>query len=107
MFRTPILLKDYPKINDWDWLAKLELEMRNDLAYLFVTLSRSFRHSYGVEDLFTASTSIAWVEKYPAQIVSLAIQIAWTASVESSLERGQEGFCQLFVLALICLRISS
>lgn len=29
---------------------------------------------------------MSWMEKYPAQLVSVAIQIAWTAAVERSLE---------------------
>ncbi len=87
MFRTPIMLKDYPKINDW--LTKLELEMRNNLSYLLCDSVAELQTFYGVEGLFTASIFIAWVEKYPAQLVSLAIQIAWTTTVESSLESEQ------------------
>ncbi|KAL5535276.1 DYN1_2 [Sanghuangporus sanghuang] len=86
-FRSPIILKDYPKINDW--LAKLESEMRNNLAYLLCDAVEELQTFYGNEALFTAQTFIAWIEKYPAQLVSLAIQVAWTASVENCLEQGQ------------------
>ena len=87
MFRTPIPLKDYPKINDW--LAKLEAEMRNNLAYLLCDAVAELQEFYGQASLFTAQTFIAWIEKYPAQLVSLAVQVAWTASVEVHLESGQ------------------
>ena len=30
-----------------------------------------------------------WMEKYPAQLVTLAIQVAWTTSVEASLDAAQ------------------
>ena len=86
-FKTPILLKDYPKINDW--LAKLEGEMRNNLVYLLCEAVDELQSFYGVESSFTAAAFIAWIEKYPAQLVTLAIQVAWTASVESCLETGR------------------
>ena len=85
-FRTPILLKDYPKINDW--LSKLESEMRNNLAYLLCDAVEELQSFYGTES-FTAETFLAWIEKYPAQLVSLAVQVAWTTSVEACLETGQ------------------
>ncbi|KAI5123747.1 hypothetical protein M0805_000339 [Coniferiporia weirii] len=86
-FRTPILLKDYPKINDW--LSKLEAEMRNNLAYLLCDAVTELQEFYGQGTSFTAEAFIRWIEKYPAQLVSLAIQVAWTASVEDCLEAGQ------------------
>lgn len=86
LFRTPILLKDYPKINDW--LSKLEAEMRNNLAYLLCDAVEELQSFYGTES-FTAEAFLAWIEKYPAQLVSLAVQVAWTTSVESCLEAEQ------------------
>jgi dynein heavy chain 1 len=32
---------------------------------------------------------MAWMEKYPAQLVTLAVQVAWTAAVENSLDSNQ------------------
>ncbi|KAF9220433.1 hypothetical protein BS17DRAFT_769367 [Gyrodon lividus] len=32
---------------------------------------------------------MAWLEKYPTQLVTLAVQVAWTTSVESTLESGK------------------
>ncbi|KAH8120470.1 dynein heavy chain protein 1 [Phellopilus nigrolimitatus] len=86
-FRTPILLKDYPKINDW--LSKLEAEMRNNLAYLLCDAVVELQEFYGQGSSFTAEAFIGWIEKYPAQLVSLAIQVAWTELVESCLDAGQ------------------
>lgn len=86
-FKTPIALKDYPKINDW--LMKLEAEMRNNLALLLCDAVDELLAFYGVNDVFTVDAFIGWIEKYPAQLVSLAIQVAWTVSVETCLENGQ------------------
>lgn len=86
-FRTPILLKEYPKINDW--LAKLEAEMRNNLAYLLCDAVAELQEFYGREDAFDAKTFVRWIERYPAQLVCLAVQVAWTTSVESHLKAGQ------------------
>ncbi|KAE9386573.1 hypothetical protein BT96DRAFT_1005958 [Gymnopus androsaceus JB14] len=37
----------------------------------------------------TMEEFIAWMEKYAAQLVTLAVQVAWTASVEGALETAQ------------------
>ena len=50
-----------------------------------VTDLRSF---YGVENEFSSERFISWIQTYPAQLVSLAVQVAWTTSVESCLEAG-------------------
>lgn len=84
-FRSPIVLKDYARINDW--LAKVESEMQLSLAHLLSQavsdLSAFFRPSD--TDL---SPLLEWIAQYPAQLVVLAIQIAWTESVESSIPAG-------------------
>ena len=82
-FKTPILLKDYPKINDW--LAKIESEMRVSLASLLCDAVAELQQFYGTGSSLQASTLLAWIEKYPAQLVSLAVQVAWTDGVETSL----------------------
>ncbi|OCH92714.1 dynein heavy chain protein 1 [Obba rivulosa] len=83
-FKTPILLKDYPKINDW--LTKLESEMRVSLAQLLCDAVAELQTFYGSTTALPQDQFMAWMEKYPAQLVTLAIQVAWTASVESALE---------------------
>ena len=86
-FKTPILLKDYPKINDW--LTKLESEMRISLALLLSDAVSELQTFYGLGSSFTADTFLAWIEKYPAQLVTLAIQVAWTTFFETCLNSGQ------------------
>ncbi|KAF8758753.1 Dynein heavy chain [Rhizoctonia solani] len=82
-FASPILLKDFPKINDW--LAKLESEMRVSLAKLLCDSVGELQAFYGNGEPLPKDKFLAWVESYPAQLVSLAIQVAWTSSVESAL----------------------
>ncbi|KAG9049343.1 hypothetical protein FS837_010557 [Tulasnella sp. UAMH 9824] len=86
-FRTPILLKDFPKINDW--LAKMENEMRVSLALLLCDAVAELQEFYGTDAALQVDRFLAWIDKYPAQLVSLAIQVAWTATVEASLEASQ------------------
>lgn len=87
IFKDPILLKDYPKINDW--LTKLEAEMRVSLAQLLCDAVAELQTFYGTVAPLPQDQFMAWLEKYPAQLVTLAIQVAWTASVESALENSQ------------------
>lgn len=82
-FATPILLKDFPKINDW--LAKIESEMRLSLAKLLCDAVVELETFYGVDGQLSMDTFQAWIEKYPAQLVTLAIQVAWTNAVEGVL----------------------
>ncbi|CCL98405.1 uncharacterized protein FIBRA_00400 [Fibroporia radiculosa] len=83
-FKDPILLKDYPKINDW--LTKLEAEMRISLAQLLCDAVSELQTFYGSTTPLPQDQFMAWLEKYPAQLVTLAIQVAWTISVETALE---------------------
>lgn len=86
-FKDPILLKDFPKINDW--LTKLEAEMRVSLAQLLCDAVAELQSFYGTITPLPQDQFMAWLEKYPAQLVTLAIQVAWTASVEAVLESSQ------------------
>ena len=86
-FKTPILLKDYPKINDW--LSKLESEMRVSLAELLCDAVGELQSFYGSITPLPQAQFMAWLEEYPAQLITLAVQVAWTASVESALESSQ------------------
>ncbi|KAJ3563761.1 hypothetical protein NP233_g8731 [Leucocoprinus birnbaumii] len=86
-FSEPILLKDYPKINDW--LARIETMMRLSLADLLSEAVTELERFYGNGSDVRKDDLMNWLEKYPAQLVTLAIQVAWTASVESSLEENE------------------
>lgn len=84
-FSEPILLKDYPKINDW--LARIETMMRVSLAELLCEAVSELQTFYGNDSSeLSKNDFMTWLEKYPAQLVTLAIQVAWTSSVETSLE---------------------
>lgn len=85
-FSEPILLKDYPKINDW--LARIETMMRLSLANLLTDSVMELQSFYGKGPL-QEEQFMGWMEKYPAQLVTLAIQVAWTSSVETHLESAQ------------------
>ena len=85
-FSEPVLLKDYPKINDW--LARLESLMRISLADLLCDAVGELQSFYGTGSPLNMDQLMYWMEKYPAQLVTLAIQVAWTTSVEGSLELG-------------------
>ncbi|TFK40902.1 dynein heavy chain protein 1 [Crucibulum laeve] len=86
-FSDPILLKDFPKINDW--LAKIESMMRLSLADLLTEAVVELQTFYGNGTKLLMDQLMGWMEKYPAQLVTLAVQVAWTSSVESSLEAAQ------------------
>lgn len=84
-FSEPILLKDYPKINDW--LARIETMMRISLADLLCEAVAELQSFYGNDSSELAKNDFMnWLEKYPAQLVTLAIQVVWTSSVEISLD---------------------
>ncbi|KIR72005.1 dynein heavy chain 1, cytosolic [Cryptococcus deuterogattii CA1014] len=82
-FRTPIVLKDFPKINDW--LAKVESEMRVSLAYLVSQAIAELNGFFKVDSSLSLDDLLAWTDSYPAQLVVLAVQVAWTDLVESSI----------------------
>ncbi|TFY78308.1 hypothetical protein EWM64_g5702 [Hericium alpestre] len=86
-FKEPILLKDFPKINDW--LAKIESSMRSSLAQLLCDGVEELQTFYGLGTSLSMETFIGWVEKFPAQLVTLAIQVAWTASIEAAFEASE------------------
>jgi dynein heavy chain 1 len=87
MYRTPIQLKDFPKINDW--LAKVESEMRVSLAQLLSDAVAELQEFYNPEGLSDSTRFVEWIEQYPAQLVTLAIQVAWTAEASMAFENGQ------------------
>ncbi|KAL7421138.1 dynein heavy chain [Cryptotrichosporon argae] len=80
-FRAPIVLKDYLKINDW--LAKVEAEMRLSLAQLLVQAVGELRTFFRVDS--QPDDLLDWIARYPAQLVVLAVQVAWTELVEGAI----------------------
>ncbi|ORY33069.1 putative motor [Naematelia encephala] len=82
-FSAPIVLKDYPKINDW--LARIESEMRISLARLLSQAVAELRSILTVDQPVPSTTFLSWIDSYPAQLVVLAVQIQWTTLVERAL----------------------
>ena len=82
-FRSPIMLKDFPKINDW--LAKVEMEMRLSLASLLSQAVPELRNFFTLGKEVSYDALLSWIDRYPDQLVVLAVQIAWTDLVESAL----------------------
>jgi dynein heavy chain 1 len=86
-FTTPIVLKDYPKINDW--LTKLESEMKVSLAQILARAFTDLQAFYNAAEGLDNERFLAWIDLYPAQLVVLAVQIGWTSLVEGALEAGK------------------
>jgi len=82
-FRRPIYLKDFPKINDW--LAKVESEMQLSLASLLAQAVTELRDFFSIGKTISVDTLLAWIDAYPAQLVVLAVQVAWTDITEASI----------------------
>ncbi|VDB95435.1 unnamed protein product [Peniophora sp. CBMAI 1063] len=86
VFYEPILLKDYPKINDW--LSRIEYSMRISLAHLLTDAVDELQEFYTAGATIPTDRFLAWTEKFPAQLVTLAIQVAWTTTIETAFESG-------------------
>ncbi|GAA6059654.1 hypothetical protein JCM10212_004157 [Sporobolomyces blumeae] len=86
-FSTPIVLAEYPKINDW--LSKLEHEMKVSLAGLLARAFADLQGFYSSAGGLDSERFLAWIDAYPAQLVVLAVQIGWTGLVEGALAAGQ------------------
>lgn len=84
-FSTPIVFKDYAKINDW--LAKLESQMKVSLADTLTEAVSALERFYGVGRPIDKDAFLLWTEDYPAQLVVLAAQILWTRMVDSALQQ--------------------
>ncbi|KAI8328287.1 dynein heavy chain [Blakeslea trispora] len=82
MFKTPVSVKDNPRINDW--LTLLEKEMRVSLALLLSDAVTELETIYNAEEM-SSPDFMEWIDRYPAQLVVLAAQIIWTQSVDKSL----------------------
>ena len=82
-FISPIQLKDCPKINDC--LAKIESEMKVSLASHLATAYHDLIIFCNPATQLDREGFLAWIDRYPAQMVVLAIQIAWTSQVEAAL----------------------
>ena len=85
MYRNPVSITDNPKINQW--LTLVEKEMRLNLATLL---------AQAVDDIakfnktqIESEAYLQWVDRYQAQLVVLANQIAWSSAVDVALQSMQ------------------
>ncbi|KAG0049018.1 hypothetical protein BGZ83_006135 [Gryganskiella cystojenkinii] len=82
MFKTPVSIKDNPRINDW--LSLVEKEMRMSLAQILAESVQEMNFFYLAENLDPAAF-LSWMDKNPDQLVVLTSQITWTTTVERAL----------------------
>ena len=86
-FKSPIILKDYTKVNDW--LAKIESEMRVSLAHKLSAAYAELQTFYAADEGLSPEKFLDWVDGYPAQLVVLTVQVMWTTLVETTLQEGR------------------
>ncbi|XP_070577189.1 cytoplasmic dynein 1 heavy chain 1-like [Ptychodera flava] len=91
-YKTPVSIKENPKINEW--LTLVEKEMRVTLAKLLAAAVQ------GVSEFRDGNVDgnkyIQWVDQYQAQLVVLSAQIAWSESVDRALQEiSQSGTANL------------
>ncbi|KAF2129349.1 dynein heavy chain [Dothidotthia symphoricarpi CBS 119687] len=82
MLRKEISLVKTPRINEW--LGALEANMKTTLAELTFEAYEEFAQLM-IPEAIDSDAFTAYIAKYPAQIVVLGTQIAWTHAVEKSL----------------------
>ena len=101
--RRPISLIKTPKINDW--LTALESNMKSSLAELLGEAVQSFQEVLGSSREIDTATFLRYLSSFPAQIVVLATQVSWTASIDAALTRGGEDLKALHEVSVRLLEI--
>ena len=79
--RKEVSLIKTPRVNEW--LGALEQKMKATLAELLAEAYQDFDALFA--DNLDAPALSEYIAKYPAQIVVLATQVCWTATVEKAL----------------------
>ncbi|KAL6719365.1 dynein heavy chain [Lecanora helva] len=92
-----------PKINDW--LTALEANMKSTLAELLGEAIHSYNQLLDNMPDINTDTFHGYLSAFPAQIVVLATQASWTASVDRALESGGDGLQDLHVICIKLLEI--
>lgn len=88
-FRSPVKLKNYSRINEW--LSAMESEMKTTLALVLTDAITEVSIFYGSANGLKSEAFLKWIEKYPAQVCLLAIQVMWTQLVEGALASASAG----------------
>ncbi|XP_072172912.1 cytoplasmic dynein 1 heavy chain 1-like [Diadema setosum] len=81
VFKTPVSIKEHPKINEW--LTLVENEMRVTLAKSLATAVASV--SQFKEGDIEPEKYFNWVDQYQAQLLVLSAQISWSESTDKAL----------------------
>ncbi|KAF1993187.1 dynein heavy chain [Amniculicola lignicola CBS 123094] len=82
MMRKEVSLVKTPRINEW--LGALELSMKTTLAELTIEAFQEYEELIAA-DVMDPEAFNAYITKYPAQVVVLGTQVAWTSAVEKAL----------------------
>jgi dynein heavy chain 1 len=87
VFKTPVKIKG-EKINVW--LTNIESEMRVTLAKLLAEAVKNLAGFAlgGPGAKFPLEAYLAWLDQFQAQLVVVAVQIAWTTAVDAALQQG-------------------
>ncbi|KAF2121658.1 dynein heavy chain [Lophiotrema nucula] len=93
MLRKEVSLVKTPRINEW--LGALELNMKTTLAELTIEAFQEFEELMA-PDAMDPDAFNAYIAKYPAQVVVLGTQVAWTHAVEKSLAEEASTLPQLY-----------
>lgn len=81
MYKNPVSIVDNPKINQW--LTLVEKEMRLNLATLLAQAVDNIAQFNKTQ--IEPGAYLEWVDRYQAQLVVLASQIAWSSAVDVAL----------------------
>jgi len=93
LLRKDISLIKTPRINEW--LGALEANMKTTLAELTFEAYQEFEQLIVTDTMDTGAFN-TYIEKYPAQVVVLGTQIAWSHAVENSLANEGTTLPQLY-----------
>eukprot|EP00457_Paulinella_chromatophora_P000017 gb/GEZN01000017.1/.p1 GENE.gb/GEZN01000017.1/~~gb/GEZN01000017.1/.p1 ORF type:complete len:4783 (-),score=794.37 gb/GEZN01000017.1/:118-14466(-) len=76
-----------------EWLSALEYQMRATLVQMLgEAMSEQDRWSQsGMDEVVATERFFAFVDKFPAQIVNVAVQVGWTARIEHCLKNNGAG----------------
>jgi dynein heavy chain 1 len=99
--RKEISLIKTPRINEW--LGALELNMKTTLAEMAFEAHEEFAQLMTADEMDHNAFN-EYLTKYPAQIVVLGTQMAWTVAVEKSLAEGGSTLPHLYEKQVNVLR---
>jgi dynein heavy chain 1 len=84
-FKKNVVIKDYSSIDRW--LDALEQEMKKTLAGLLQDAVKELEEAKANQKTHSdyCNAFLQWIDKYPAQLVTLGSQIIWSQTAEKAL----------------------